>query len=186
MHRFSYSNLLANQLQLEIHKTIHHIKHYDSSCVALQMPEGLTLWATAISDIIERYIHESANCNHGDVTYGACCVDDYTARALGADLLIHYGHSCLVPVDQTSIRTLYVFVEIAIDPDHICATIRTNFPALHYEFQESIIKAQDRMNSIQKQRCILISKMMANQNIKSDLHILFWLLRCNLSIHCMP
>ena len=31
----------------------------------------------------------------GDVTYGACCVDDYTARALGADLLIHYGHSCL-------------------------------------------------------------------------------------------
>jgi diphthamide biosynthesis enzyme Dph1/Dph2-like protein len=31
----------------------------------------------------------------GDVTYGACCVDDYTATALGADLMIHYGHSCL-------------------------------------------------------------------------------------------
>ena len=31
----------------------------------------------------------------GDVTYGACCVDDYTARALGCDLMIHYGHSCL-------------------------------------------------------------------------------------------
>ena len=31
----------------------------------------------------------------GDVTYGACCVDDFTARALGADFLIHYGHSCL-------------------------------------------------------------------------------------------
>ena len=31
----------------------------------------------------------------GDVTYGACCVDDYTAKALGADLLVHYGHSCL-------------------------------------------------------------------------------------------
>lgn len=31
----------------------------------------------------------------GDVTYGACCVDDYTARALGADFLVHYGHSCL-------------------------------------------------------------------------------------------
>ena len=31
----------------------------------------------------------------GDVTYGACCVDDFTARALGAQLLIHYGHSCL-------------------------------------------------------------------------------------------
>jgi 2-(3-amino-3-carboxypropyl)histidine synthase len=31
----------------------------------------------------------------GDVTYGACCVDDYNAVALGCDMLIHYGHSCL-------------------------------------------------------------------------------------------
>lgn len=31
----------------------------------------------------------------GDVTYGACCIDDFTARALGAQLLVHYGHSCL-------------------------------------------------------------------------------------------
>ena len=37
----------------------------------------------------------------GDVTYGACCVDDYTAASLGADFLVHYGHSCLVPVDVT-------------------------------------------------------------------------------------
>lgn len=36
----------------------------------------------------------------GDVTYGACCVDDFTARALGADFLVHYGHSCLGMVDQ--------------------------------------------------------------------------------------
>lgn len=31
----------------------------------------------------------------GDVTYGACCVDDFSARALGCDFLLHYGHSCL-------------------------------------------------------------------------------------------
>jgi Putative diphthamide synthesis protein len=40
----------------------------------------------------------------GDVTYGACCVDDYTAAKLGASLLIHYGHSCLVPVSTTIIK----------------------------------------------------------------------------------
>jgi len=27
----------------------------------------------------------------GDVTYGACCIEDLTAKALGADLLVHYG-----------------------------------------------------------------------------------------------
>jgi len=40
----------------------------------------------------------------GDVTYGACCVDDFTARALNIDLLVHYGHSCLGKFD---IRFIY-------------------------------------------------------------------------------
>ena len=31
----------------------------------------------------------------GDVTYGACCVDDFTATALDCELMVHYGHSCL-------------------------------------------------------------------------------------------
>lgn len=36
----------------------------------------------------------------GDVTYGACCVDDFTARALGADFMVHYGHSCLSELNK--------------------------------------------------------------------------------------
>jgi len=36
----------------------------------------------------------------GDVTYGACCIDDYTAVALGCDMLVHYGHSCLGTSDR--------------------------------------------------------------------------------------
>jgi 2-(3-amino-3-carboxypropyl)histidine synthase len=51
----------------------------------------------------------------GDVTYGACCVDDLGAKALGADFLIHYGHSCLVPITTTVVKMLYVFVDISID-----------------------------------------------------------------------
>lgn len=65
----------------------------------------------------------------GDVTYGACCIDDFTARALDCDFLVHYGHSCLIPVDQTPIKTLYIFVDIQIDPPHLLATIRRNFSA---------------------------------------------------------
>lgn len=40
----------------------------------------------------------------GDVTYGACCVDDYTAKALGADLMVHYGHSCLSKIHFHAFR----------------------------------------------------------------------------------
>lgn len=54
------------------------------------------------------------------VTYGACCVDDFSARALGADFMVHYGHSCLVPIDVTSgLRMLYVFVDIKFDVQHV-------------------------------------------------------------------
>ncbi|KAJ3590723.1 hypothetical protein NHX12_008672, partial [Muraenolepis orangiensis] len=69
----------------------------------------------------------------GDVTYGACCVDDFTARALGADFMVHYGHSCLIPIDSTAgIKMLYVFVDIQMDNVHFLDTVKFNFPAGHY------------------------------------------------------
>jgi len=54
----------------------------------------------------------------GDVTYGACCVDDLSARALGCNFLVHYAHSCLVPVSDMVLKgVLYIFVEIKINID---------------------------------------------------------------------
>ena len=83
----------------------------------------------------------------GDVTYGACCVDDYTATALGCDMLVHYGHSCLVPVDHTKIRTLYVFVEIHLETDHLLETIRANFPSDRATFQRNVLTAPDAQSA---------------------------------------
>lgn len=84
----------------------------------------------------------------GDVTYGACCVDDLSASALGCSLLVHYGHSCLVPSlpqddagaghgrsrapggasGLVPIPVLYVFVEIAIDTSHFVETVVAHIP----------------------------------------------------------
>ena len=76
----------------------------------------------------------------GDVTYGACCVDDFSAAALGADFLVHYGHSCLVPVDVTSdLPCIYVFVDIQIDADHLVETIRCD-PLLFWDYAHSSSK----------------------------------------------
>ncbi|GJJ07323.1 hypothetical protein Clacol_001524 [Clathrus columnatus] len=125
----------------EIHKTIHHIKKNGFKMVALQMPEGLQVYACAISDIIERFT-DASTIIMADVTYGACCIDDYTAIALGCDLLIHYGHSCLVPIDQTSIKTLYIFVEIGIDSTHLLQTIRLNFPNDRGQFHSRILEEE--------------------------------------------
>ena len=85
------------------------------------------MFATTISDILTRFCPGVETLIMGDVTYGACCIDDYTARALGCDLLVHYAHSCLIPVDVTKIKTLYVFVDIGIDTSHLIATLERNF-----------------------------------------------------------
>jgi len=88
------SALLPHNYNFELPKSIAQIKKNDAKRVALQMPEGLAMYGCAIVDIIERFT--GAECViMGDVTYGACCIDDYTARALGCDMMIHYGHSCL-------------------------------------------------------------------------------------------
>jgi 2-(3-amino-3-carboxypropyl)histidine synthase len=119
--------LLPKNYNFELHKTIHRIRTADAKNIALQMPEGLLMFATTISDILTQFCPGTATLIMGDVTYGACCIDDYTARALGCDLLVHYAHSCLIPVNVTSIKTLYVFVDIQIDVEHLLATIERNF-----------------------------------------------------------
>lgn len=122
-------SLLPSNYSFEIHKTIHRIRTSDARKIALQFPEGLLLFATTISDILTRFCPGAETLIMGDVTYGACCIDDYTARALGCDLLVHYAHSCLIPVDVTKIKTLYVFVDIGVDTTHLLATLERNFQA---------------------------------------------------------
>ncbi|XP_045155890.1 2-(3-amino-3-carboxypropyl)histidine synthase subunit 1 [Echinops telfairi] len=121
--------VLPDNYNFEIPKTIWRIQQARAKKVALQMPEGLLLFACTLVDILERFT-EAEVMVMGDVTYGACCVDDFTARALGADFLVHYGHSCLVPMDTSAqdFRVLYVFVDIRIDTAHLLDSIRVTFP----------------------------------------------------------
>ncbi|KDR83372.1 hypothetical protein GALMADRAFT_219201 [Galerina marginata CBS 339.88] len=133
---------LPSNYSFEIHKTIHHIRKNNATMVALQMPEGLQMFACTIADIVERFT-DALTVIMGDVTYGACCIDDYTAFALGCDMLVHYGHSCLVPMDQTTIKTLYVFVEIGIDSNHLSESIRMNFPDDRELFHRNLLDSEE-------------------------------------------
>jgi 2-(3-amino-3-carboxypropyl)histidine synthase len=106
--------------------------------VALQFPEGLLMYACMISDILERFA--STECVlMGDVTYGACCIDDRTAKALGCDVMIHYGHSCLIPVDVTGLHVLYVFVGIEMNLEKACLKLADYFQG---EVKQKLLEAQ--------------------------------------------
>jgi 2-(3-amino-3-carboxypropyl)histidine synthase len=119
---------LPSNYNFEVHKTIHRLRLANATVCALQFPEGLLMYACLIADIVQRFA-EVSTIIMGDVTYGACCVDDFSARALGADFLVHYGHSCLVPIDVSKIDMLYVFVDIGIDVGHFVESLKHNFKA---------------------------------------------------------
>lgn len=98
--------------------------------LALQIPDGLLFLSTSIADIFENF----CGCQVmilTDTVYGACCIDDLSAKLAGCQCLIHYGHSCLVKVDQdyakSDFRVMYVHVEITIDKDMLARCMVTNF-----------------------------------------------------------
>lgn len=118
--------LLPSNYNFEIRKTVWNIRKHNAKRVALQMPEGLLIYSLLISDILEQFCNVQTVVM-GDVSYGACCIDDYTARALECDFIVHYAHSCLVPIDVTKIKVLYIFVTINIEEQHIIKTLQKNF-----------------------------------------------------------
>ena len=119
---------LPANYHFELPKTIQRLKQKGAKRVALQFPEGLLLFAVPIADHIEAAV----GCETvvlGDVSYGACCVDDLAAKALGCDFLVHYGHSCLVSIKDCCLpNMMYVFVEIDIDVQHFIDTVTALVP----------------------------------------------------------
>lgn len=120
---------LPSNYRFEVHKTIWHMRKLGATRIALQLPEGFQRYAMVLSDIHSRW--SKGKCEEivilADVAYGACCIDDFTASSLGCDLLIHYGHSCLIPVTTTTIPCVYVFVEITVPVDPILAVLKSDF-----------------------------------------------------------
>ena len=60
---------LPSNYNFEVHKSVWRIKEAKAKRVALQMPEGLLMYATTIADIIEGFT-DAETIIMGDVTYG--------------------------------------------------------------------------------------------------------------------
>ncbi|KAA8493828.1 2-(3-amino-3-carboxypropyl)histidine synthase subunit 1 [Porphyridium purpureum] len=117
---------LPSNYSFEVHKCVWRLRTAKARRVALQLPEGLLMYASVLGDLLGK--HAGVECVvMGDVTYGACCVDDFSAAQLGCDFLIHYGHSCLVPVTSCLLPMLYVFVSISFDWAHLVECLKLQF-----------------------------------------------------------
>eukprot|EP00730_Choanoeca_flexa_P000014 TRINITY_DN10005_c0_g1_i4.p2 TRINITY_DN10005_c0_g1~~TRINITY_DN10005_c0_g1_i4.p2 ORF type:complete len:193 (+),score=26.60 TRINITY_DN10005_c0_g1_i4:54-581(+) len=82
--------------------------------VGLQFPDELLPYATQIYTYLRTHT-DSHLFIMGDTSYGSCCVDEVAAEHATADLIIHFGQSCLSRT--TRLPTLFVFGQQSIDVD---------------------------------------------------------------------
>lgn len=64
----------------------------------------------------------------GDTSYGACCVDEVAAEHCDAEVVVHYGRSCLSPTARLPV--IYVFTTKSLDLESTVATFQTTYPDL--------------------------------------------------------
>jgi 2-(3-amino-3-carboxypropyl)histidine synthase len=94
---------------LNIDKAVNEVRKAKPKLVLIQLPEGLKSSSLEIAERIERETGTRAMVS-GEPCWGACDIAEQEARELGADLILHFGHSEFV---KSSVKTAYIPVEYA-------------------------------------------------------------------------
>lgn len=61
-----------------------------------------------------------------DTSYGTCCVDEVAAEHVNADVVVHYGRSCLSPTARLPV--IYVFTHKSLSLDKLVKAFKETYP----------------------------------------------------------
>lgn len=130
-------------LQYEIQRTISEIRQGQWKRIALQFPDTMLVDAPRVFERLRDGLRtarrneppleqnlaenlkldetplpkeqdtEETLCILADTSYGACCVDEIAAEHCSADVVVHYGRSCLSPTARLPV--IYVFTSAPLD-----------------------------------------------------------------------
>lgn len=131
----------------EIDNSVEQIIERDFKEIALQFPDELLHLSARIAALLfartKRNVFVLA-----DTAYGSCCVDTVAAQHVNADVVIHYGRTCLSPT--TGIPVIYVFGREKIDTLHavesLCSAALTTkkvllmYDVVYYHASEDVAK----------------------------------------------
>ncbi|KAI8839893.1 Diphthamide synthesis DPH1/DPH2 [Chytridium lagenaria] len=139
----------------EIDQTVSIIKNGNLRKIALQFPDELL----HVSASVVAQLNQTCQTNNidplpsffilADTTYGSCCVDEIAADHVNADLIVHYGHSCLSR--NVRISTQHVFGQHPLDIDQAFTAITSYFtdskPSLLLHFDTVFNYAADEISN---------------------------------------
>jgi diphthamide biosynthesis protein 2 len=113
----------------EIERTAKEIREGKWRRVALQFPDEMLQDAPRVFEALQKELKQFPSFEEistdtarsgqrrlfilADTSYGSCCVDEIAAEHVDADVVVHYGRSCLSPTARLPV--IYVFTNQALD-----------------------------------------------------------------------
>ncbi|KUI55822.1 Diphthamide biosynthesis protein 2 [Cytospora mali] len=122
----------------EILRTAKEVRDGGKKRVALQFPDHMLCDAPRVVELLKaelEQIREGARAEPNqqekiyilaDTSYSACCVDEVAAEHIDADVVVHYGRSCLSPTSRLPV--IYVFTKHHLDLDEAIQSFEAEFP----------------------------------------------------------
>ncbi|KAJ3955081.1 Diphthamide biosynthesis protein 2 [Colletotrichum tropicale] len=113
----------------EIERTAREITEKGWTRVGLQFPDAMLCDATWVAEALTKALGTPDTHKVyvlADTSYSACCVDEIAAEHVDAQVVVHYGRSCLSPTSRLPV--IYVFTRHALDIDQAAAAFAKEFP----------------------------------------------------------
>jgi len=107
---------------LEESRLIEEVKKQEAKRVLIQLPNGLKSKATYLSKLIEEQTGATVFIS-SKPCYGGCDLPICTAKAVKADLVVHYGHAPFMT--QNEISVVYLFAEAKLDLTQLLKKVQT-------------------------------------------------------------
>jgi 2-(3-amino-3-carboxypropyl)histidine synthase len=108
---------------LELGRVAGEIRARGARRVLLQLPDGLRPLAFETAEELKRETGADVIVS-GDSCYGACDLASRQAEAMGADLIVHYGHSRMIP--DSGVPAVYVEARMNMDAEALVEAAAQN------------------------------------------------------------
>lgn len=112
----------------EIARTATEIRNGGWKRIGLQFPDWMLVDASRVVQVLEEQLADGVKRKIyvlADSSYSACCVDEIAAEHVHADVVVHYGRTCLSPTSR--LPAIYVYTSHELDLDATVAEFEKEF-----------------------------------------------------------
>ena len=120
------SDLRTSRLTRSAETMAAHIKEADTESLNREMENAVIDSSSPSAPIDTGAEDDERLCILGDTSYGACCVDEVAAEHVDAQVVVHYGRTCLSPTARLPV--IYVFTARPLEIDPVVQCFQSTYP----------------------------------------------------------